>query len=659
MMSTKKQSVLARFAIVALILGTMVVYMPPFIRSFVGDDYIQFDYVKQFWLQPATILRVFNPTAVPWYYRPTQNIWFWLNRLILGWEPFGYYIILLWLHGLVIALMVRVGRQFRLGYFAAFVTAALMAIHSHWVDVVTWISSVAIVMGAIFSLLALSAMLGYLRRPSTRQLLLVFGLVLFTFLTHEEALLLPPLLLLLLFMWRWEANKPIGKLGKPKRSKRNPSRQSPISQLKAANLQSLISKPEVIIFLILFAIILLYLFIQFTRPNPTVQVSERSLEEWLAFLRWPEIAEFLLVTFFRFTFLKGVLSLTGLAASAFALGLIFLGVVWFWQGNWVIRFGLIWLAAHLFFIYWALWSQLPTLYAGRHIYQAAIGLALAIGSTIEQLLVSAKGQRGEGGTRWLDVRANQVKVGVMVVLTAVILFSIFNIRNTQQSWLKNVTEEEIARAQLFKILPDINENTHIFSYRFPIIPDFTRSVAQVWYDVPLERPGGSIKHLAGHGRADPSFIVLDYDEGQIYDLMPELRDFPETIFLWSTEADAPDLEVAGGSNGRQLAVSVSPTADGWTSVRYQIEVPENSELHTAVLAQPGIQYRLRLGSNAGQLETAFEQGSLPSGSAAEWVAVRLPLPEYASQDIEIRLEAMSDTETETRAYWANPRLVIE
>jgi len=94
-------------------------------------------------------------------------------------------------------------------------------------------------------------------------------------------------------------------------------------------------------------------------------------------------------------------------------------------------------------------------------------------------------------------------------------------------------------------------------------------------------------------------------------------------------------------------------------VRYHIEVPENSELHTAVLTQPGIQYRLRLGEAAARMETLFAQQPLPAGSEAEWVEVRLPLPEYANQEIEIWLEATAVTETDSNAYWANPRLVIE
>lgn len=265
MMPTRKQTILPRLAVVGVTLITMAIYMPPFIRSFVGDDYIQFDYVKPFLLNPATILQVFNPTAVPWYYRPTQNIWFWSNRLVLGWEPFGYYIILLWFHALVIALMFRVGRQFRLGPLAALCMATLFAIHSHWVDVITWISSVAIVMGAIFSLLAVSGMLSYLARPSPRQLLLIFAFTLLALITHEETIFLPPFLLLLLLGWRWERQKTereTQRLNKP-RYKRAPHA-PPFARLP------FVTKQERLFFGLVALAALAFLIIQFTDRKSVV-----------------------------------------------------------------------------------------------------------------------------------------------------------------------------------------------------------------------------------------------------------------------------------------------------------------------------------------------------------------------------------------------------
>ena len=161
-----------RLALIGLILITLSIYYPPFDWAFVGDDYVQFDYIKDVIARPWLGFALFNPYYLAWYYRPLQLIWFSLLEGIFHFVPNGFYWAALLFHALAIALVYRVARQLKLGWFTAVLTATLFAIHSHWVDVVTWISSIAIVLAAVFSLLTLSAWLSYLKRPSTRQLLL-------------------------------------------------------------------------------------------------------------------------------------------------------------------------------------------------------------------------------------------------------------------------------------------------------------------------------------------------------------------------------------------------------------------------------------------------------------------------------------------------------
>lgn len=651
MMSTRKQTFLVLGAMIALILATLALYMPPFIRSFVGDDYIQFDYVMPFIQNPATLWRVFDPGAVPWYYRPTQNFWFFINWFILGREPFGYYIILLWLHALAVASMVRVARQFGLGMFAALCTAVLLAIHSHWVDVVTWISSVAIVMGAIFSLLSVSAMLRYLARPSAHRLLLVGGLVFLTFFTHEEAILLPPFLFLLLLVWRWQRQSA--------RPARRGKRKTAVTPSLLTRLKSLVTRREGIGFGLMFGLTFGYLILQFTRPNPTVQVAERSLAEWLAYLNWGPIAEFIRLTAFRFSYAVNLATLSGLRANLLVIGLLLLLAIWFWQGNWVVRLGLLWAGSHLFFIYWALWTQLPTLYAGRHIYQAGIGLALAIGATIDLIISHWQGKRWQlkGATVPLPALI------IVLLLTAVVFHHARQVRQAQQDWLANVTEEEAAKAQLFDLFPSLTAENHIFAYRFPIAPDFMRSVAQIWYGLRLERPGGGLAHLAAHGRANPDFIVLDYEDGQVVELMPEVREGEETTFLWALGEGSQEMTVVSAGDERRLALPSTPSPGQWTGQSMRVTVPEGAHLRTAVLAQPGVVYRLRLGQTVDEAVIAFAQPALAAGSRPAWVSVDLPLANQAGMEIGIWLEAAAEAAAEegvggeATAYWANPRLV--
>lgn len=75
-----------------------------------------------------------------------------------------------------------------------------------------------------------------------------------------------------------------------------------------------------------------YLYFQFTRTNVTIDITSRATAEWLTYLSWPAIAEFVLVTVFRFTFILGVLQLSGTAASLLALVILLLLGLWFgWQ----------------------------------------------------------------------------------------------------------------------------------------------------------------------------------------------------------------------------------------------------------------------------------------------------------------------------------------
>lgn len=655
----RRNKLFTRLAVVGLILITLSIYFPPFDWAFVGDDYVQFDYIKEIIGNPWAIFSLFNPYYLAWYYRPLQLVWFALLEGIFHFVPNGFYWIELLFHALAIALVYRVARQFRLGVATAVFTAALFAIHSHWVDVITWLSSIAIVLAAVFSLLALSAWLDYLKRPSTCHLLLTLFFCLLTFLSHEEAVLLPPFLLLMLLAerveirnWRLKVRRTI------------------------ANHQSPLSKKELFLFATLGLLTAAYLYFQFTRPNLTIDIASRSTTEWLAYFTWPKLVEFILVTIFRFSFVRPVLELSGWAASLLAAGVLLLLGLWFYWGSRTVRLGLVWLALHLAFIYWALWSQLPNLYAGRHIYQGMIGLVLAIGASLAPLLhtnISPQSAQKNNKKTLRSLRPLRFKeIVVLVVITAVLLHHINNAQDNQRAWLNNVTEEANARQQLAELFPSITPENHFFSVRFPIAPQFTRSVAQLWYDTPLERPGGSLDHLRTFGQADRSFVVLDYVDGQLYDLMPELRQHDKTIFLWAKSAELAwigqdggetavpnpeqSLPVVTAQNGSQLALKMTPENGRWLSYSTQIFLPANSALQTAVLPQPGLRYRIRLQTRGGEEHILLD---VADGQAQTWQMVNIPLDLFADSTVMLRLEVFGENLGENSSgYWANPRVVV-
>ncbi len=657
---TRRNKLYLQFTLIGLILITLSIYYPPFAWAFVGDDYVQFDYIKEVIANPVLGFSLFNPYYLSWYYRPLQLVWFSLLEAIFHFVPQGFYWMALLFHALAIALVYRVARQFKLGTFTAVLAAAIFAIHGHWVDVVTWISSIAIVLAAVFSLLTVSAWLSYLKRPSARQLLFTLLFCLLTFLSHEESVLLPPFLFLLLIVERAEI------------------RDWRLKSIAVSNLHSLISKKELIFFAVQALLTVVYLYVQFTRPNNTVDIASRQTTEWLTYLTWPEFAEFVTVTMFRFTFIMPLVNLSGWAASLFAAGVLVLVWLWFWWGNRVVRLGLLWLLLHLTFIYWALWSQLPNLYAGRHIYQGMIGLVLAISASFEMILRARflpqrarRSRRAEEKTLFSLRSPRLIQIILLVGVTAVALHHINQTRNNQQAWLENVSEEARVRQQLLQLFPNISPNNHFFSVRFPIAPQFTRSVVQLWYDTPLERPGGSLDHLFAWGRADSDFVVLDYADGEVYNLMPELQEHDETLFLWALqsrrvwlepdgqETAVPDpdttLPIVEAQNGSRLAIKMTPQNGRWLSHSVMATIPPNGELHTAVLPRPGLRYRLRLRTLEGEETTLLDTSE---GKLELWQPIAISLDAYAGTAVTLRFEIWGEGAAEdVSGYWANPRLV--
>lgn len=670
--------------LVGLLLLTTSIFFPPYHSAFVGDDYVQLGYVYPFVERPLHVYRVFDPYWLPWYYRPLQNVWFLANRLIFGLEPFGYYALQLLVHLLAVALVYRVARQFRLSRFAAVGSAALFAIHAHHVDVVAWISSIAIVLAAVFSLASLSAYLSYRQRPtkqvstelvsskpaSPHRSLLLLTLVFFllTLSTHEESFLLPPFLLLMrLASGDWRRS--------------------------GFNLRSLLSSlkkawPETAVFLIMFLALAVYLYWQFTRPNLTIDLGETPSSHWLVYLSPLPISQFVVATVDRYTrltlFLPFLETQTYLVTYLVAIGM----GVWFWRGGRVVRLGLLWTLLHLAFIYWALWSQKPNLYAGRHIYNASIGLVLAIGAAMDAL-IRRYGARTRP-LRW-PVRTviKPVKVAIAMVITAVLLAHIYVVGLTQAVWLADTNEEKAAEQQMKQLLPAVSEQTHVFAYRFPITPSFLPAVTEIWYDQPIAALGGSFGLLEQHGRADPSFYVFDYDPEQkrLYNLMPELQAYDETIFLWSQTPRAEilsgtvpisetnplpyrDIAIAGPPPDWRAAIPVQPPADGqWLSLVYVTTIPDHSVLQFALHkdfgnlpGEDGLVFRVRAQRPSGETDTLFETfitADEPGGEGS-WLDVTIPLAAYWNEAVILRLETAAGADRQhDNGYWANPRIVID
>jgi hypothetical protein len=666
-----------QWGIVGLVLLAFIVLFPPYDWSFVGDDFVQFNYVWRFMDRPFTAITLLNPYALSWYYRPLQNWWFLANRLTFGFNPFPYYAILSGFHAIAICLVYRTSRQLRLSPLASLFATTLFAIHAHWVDVVGWLSSVAIVLAAIFNLAAVSTYLTYLKRVresrdrgvetqntlhsiASNPIFLLFWTAVFFLLaliTHEESFLLPAILLIIRRLESCpERSRRIGDWGFSRGTEEHKGR----GKLR-------ITFYETALFIAMFLLTAIYLYTQFTRPNLTLEAQEIGLTGYLSHVQVTEIGRFLIDTIAHLTILFRLPQTIGSYAPAAGLLITALLLLWFGYGGRIVQIGLTWAFLHLAFIYFALWTQKPELFAGRHIYQAWIGLVWAIGAGVSWWEKRwAQGARRKPNSPLL-LRSSAPP---LFLLTAILLFHLQVTHNTQGSWLERAERYRQAEAQVKELLPAVNRNTTVFAHRFPITPPFLPATFQVWYETKINTAvGGGLPQLEQAGKATRDYYLFDYQDADVVNLMPQLQEHEETLFLWAIDGrleqiipqtqavQSPDANldpvVAGPEN--DLRVSIVPpsleTAGTWNSLIYPATIPVNSQLQFSLFAgDANTAFRVRLLADEGAWDTLLET-AVPTPN--QWTNFTIPLPDYWEQLVIIRLESTKD------GIWGNPRLVVD
>jgi hypothetical protein len=629
-----------RFLMVPLVLLIFVVFIPPYAASFIGDDYVQLDRISDLLARPWAAYELLNPFRQSWYYRPLQNLWFLANRLLFGLNPFPFYYLQIAFHVLVMALVYRVARQLKLAPAAALAATLLYGFHGHFFDVVTWLSSIGIVLVALFSLAAVSAFLSYLEQPAKGWLLAATLLfVLLAMLSHEEGFLVVPFLLVL--WWLRRAARP--------------------------------SPRFIAAFLVMFLLVVVYVGLQLIRPNLNITLSQTDLSHWGRYLSPDPVSQFLVHALVRTTTLFGalgpLLDNSYLAGSLLLVGLAY----WFWSGSEATRLGLLWLALHLGFIYWAVWAYQPQFFAGRHLYTGLIGLHLALGALLQAFL-----QR----PAWTHKGARQAVAGATVL--ALLFFNVQTIGQMHAIWWEMSRRDQEVRQQMQQLMPRVSGDTHVFAHRFVSDASYLPATVQVWYDQPLTPPGGSLGQLLDYGRATRDFYLFDYDDGRLINLMPELQEHAETIFIWhqppARELLLPDgqrqplvgsgrpaLVIAGPAGDQRLALFTplpEDVVDGWLSLGYNVLVPAHSELRLA-LRRPvepgGVAYRIRLTTMSGSEEVLFEQRWqwAEAAEAGRWHDVVLSLDAHWNQTVSLTFEVQDNDRSIGGGYWANMRFVSD
>lgn len=638
-----------RFVMVPLALLTFVVFIPPYADFFIGDDYVQLDRISDLLARPWAAYELLNPFRQNWYYRPLQNLWFLVNRLLFGFNPFPFYYLQITVHILVMALVYRLARQLRLLPLAAVGSALPFGFHGHFFDVVTWLSSIAILLVALFSLAAVSAFLSYLARPAKQWLLavtLVFTVL--AMLSHEEGFLVIPFLLLL---WWFKRERPA----------RRPSRRL------------------VATFGVMALLVAAYLALQLVRPNLNITLSETDASHWSRYLSPDQLSQFIVHAVVRTTTLFGALGI--LLDNAYVAGYLLLlaGAFWFWRGGTVARLGLFWLALHLGFIYWALWAYQPQFFAGRHLYNGLIGLHLALGTLLHAFV-----QGPAVGRQWPVLGSKAARQAVTgVALLALLLLNGRTIGRMHAIWLELSAHDEEVRQQMQQLMPQVSSETHVFAHRFVSDASYLPATVMVWYGRPQSPPGGTLRQLLDHEGVTRDFYLFDYSDGRLVNLMPELQQHDQTVFIWNREpvmaivtpdgqrhppdaAEQPGIVLAGPEHDRRLALLTplpEDVQDGWLSLRYTVPVPDGSELRLAIRrpAEGEVAYRIRLTPASGPGETLFEkqweEADMTTG--AGWQDVVLPLDTYRHQTVTLDFEVRDRERVIGGGYWSNMRFVSE
>lgn len=630
---------------VALFLLSIIIYLPPYDRAFVGDDYLHLGYVVEFLQQPAAVLNVFKPLWTAWYYRPLQNVWTLICRLLFGLNPFGYYYLQTLWHLLAAAALVALTKKLFRNSTASAVALALFLIHSHHHDVVAWISSISVIMSTAFSLLAVVVYVNYVQDQSrASKLLAVALLALFAMLSHEEGVLLPLFLLAARLLFR--------------RRRR-------------------VDWREAIFFLLLFILALGLGAIHFSRPNSTIALYEQSGDQWLAALDPQNIAGFILAVGARWLLLNksvagvtiygavtGNLPLTIVLASVIAAALI----IAFWRGGKILRLAIVWIALHLAFLYLAVWLQKPELFAGRHLYSSWAFVTLVVAHSGLKRLSPKEPSHGDDSYRLRIPCSRSTRCRLLLSLLALLLAAnVAFIGDDQRAWQDHVNRVASVETQMKQIIPTVSQDTQIFAHRFVLLPGFTPYAAAVWYAEP-GLTGGSLDKMRAQAWLTGETYLLDYDGELLFNLLPDLQDHRRTAILWqaphaavtgqtaSDQSAAYTLQqVAGPPGARRLAVRLSPPAAGWLALTYDVDPPPGAQLGTAILGEAGTVFRVRFVMEDGT-EIIAATVTVTSAAAGAWHALSIPLGGQGQIPRQIVLEVSGPP---SPAYWSTPRLTLE
>jgi hypothetical protein len=636
---------LSGLALAGICAISVALFLPPYRDSFVLDDYKHLEFIAPFLNSPFQAYKAISPYWIGWYYRPVQHWLFLAARLVFGLQPPGYYCMVLALHLTAILLVYAVARRLGVGRPGALAAALLFAVNARNADVLGWASSVSVAASAVAALLAVCFYLGYRQDPGKPALMV--GVVLcsiLALLSREEGFVLPAFLALV-----WTTGPAPRRLG----------------------------RAEVLAGLTLAALLVIYVVFQLRRPTWTAGTQGLSLAHLLQSVAQQGVGRSLIVIVSRYTLLDlaPVLKYADLV-TFFTILVLAILVMAMLKGSRATRLGLAWAVLFLAFGYMAFWSMNPEAIADRYLYLPLAGISLALGAGLERLQTApAKG-----------VRSRYV-VAVLFALPMVVAQAA-EIRQIYGATLQETRTTQSIEAQMRALLPDPSPATHIFAYHVPPVPDYVQAMAAAWYGRAFASPGGDVSRLRQMGKGTPDSHLFDYSDGVLYDLMPELREHPTTVFVyrqpplaevWRADRTAALLDagsfavdqVAGPVGQRRLSIRLNavPPEQGWAGLTFSVTVPPGSRLAFGVgkdagglQNEDGMVFRVRIEDSVGSSDVLYETRVETSGPGmdAGWQMAMVPVERYWEQPVKLRLEVFARANNlHDYGYWANPRFVID
>ncbi|MGH2538082.1 MAG: hypothetical protein ACRDHL_11860 [Candidatus Promineifilaceae bacterium] len=624
-----------------LLIVTGLLYLPPYLDAFVGDDFVQQWRIRAFVGAPAEAFRVFSPYWTNWYFRPLQNLWFLGNRLLFGLEPAGYYGLQLGWHFLAVSLVFALGRQLGLGRLGAFVAAALFAVNAQHQLIVGWISSIGNIMSLVFSLAALVSWLAYVRGGRRPTLLLATAVLsALALLAHESAIVLP--LILAASWWLTGRRRP--------------------------------TAPLLAFFTLLVAAGAAYIYLQLERPNAHLSVGASLPAAVADSLLRGEVGAYLATLALRWSALAAGDAETQLVAGLRSSPLMSWTLVLaaalaaFWlhrKGGLAARLGLLWAALYIGFFYAVLWAQEPALLDSRHLYFAWAGLALVLGAAFERWQAPEPGKR--------PAAHNTRRLAVVIGLLLFLMVHAGRVDQQAQGLATLARQVEAREAQLKAFLPSAGPTPRLFAVRFLLSADYFAPAAAVWYTQPAIQ-GGDLQDLLAYDRLTPNFYLFDEEDGRLANIMPALQEATETILLWRRPpAEAFRLQegqrrplapeayesgiLAGEGEDRRMAVRIDLVSAGATTLGFRAVLPDQASLAFGLMGGGPADWRVYLLDRAGRQHDLTDL-TLSAAEAQSWREYDLDLSALAGQEGVIYFEGRAKAPAGARYYVANPRMEL-